>query len=112
VCYVLHPHKGISSQIRGDVVLVGKLPPPRLREFSWLMVLQRAWGVFVVTTRKTSCLPKCRLQIGSSMEQDRNVILVETCTSWWGKLEEKSDRSSDQKILPRVWHTSGWLLEV
>jgi hypothetical protein len=77
VCYILHPHKGISSHMMGDVVLGGKLPHPMLREFSWLMALQRAGDVFVLTTRNSSSLPKCRSQIGSYMEQDRNVIPVE-----------------------------------
>jgi hypothetical protein len=54
----------------GDVVLEGKLTSPRLRELSSLMALQRAYDVSVVTTRNTSCPPKCGFQIGSSMEQD------------------------------------------
>jgi hypothetical protein len=61
----------------GDVVLGGKLPHSILREFSWLMALQRACGVFVLTTRRNSCPAKCWFQIGSCMEQDRNVIPVE-----------------------------------
>jgi hypothetical protein len=46
VCYILHPHEGISSHMMGNVVLGGTLPHPKLREFSWLMELQRSWGVF------------------------------------------------------------------
>jgi hypothetical protein len=42
----------------GDVVLGGKLPHLMLREFSWLMKLQQALDVFVLTTRNTSCAPK------------------------------------------------------
>jgi hypothetical protein len=39
VCYTLHPHKGISSHMMGNVVLGRKMPHPMLREFSWLMDL-------------------------------------------------------------------------
>jgi hypothetical protein len=35
--YILCPHKGISSHMMGDIVLRGKLPHPRVREFSWLI---------------------------------------------------------------------------
>jgi hypothetical protein len=81
VCSILHPHKGISSHMIGDVVLGGKLPYPMFREFSWLMALKRARGVFVLTTRNISCTPKCGVPIGSCLEQDRNVIPVEPWTS-------------------------------
>jgi hypothetical protein len=37
VFYILHPDKGISSHIMGDVVLRRKLPHPMFRELSWLM---------------------------------------------------------------------------
>jgi hypothetical protein len=55
------------------------------------MELQRPWGDFVLTARNISCPPKCGFQIGSSLEQDRNVIPLELWTSWRGKLEEKSN---------------------
>jgi hypothetical protein len=35
--YILHPHKAILSHMIRDVVLRGKLPHPKLREFSWLI---------------------------------------------------------------------------
>jgi hypothetical protein len=41
------------------------------------MELQRPSGVFVLTTRNISCPPKWGFQIGSSLEQDRNVINFE-----------------------------------
>jgi hypothetical protein len=84
VCYILHPHEEISSHMMGNEVLGGTLPHPRLREFSWLMELQRSWGVFEVTPRNSSCLPKCGFPIGRSMEQYRNVIPAEPRTSWQG----------------------------
>jgi hypothetical protein len=42
----------------GNVVLGGKLPNPRLREFSWLMAWQRSSGGFVVKTENISCPAK------------------------------------------------------
>jgi hypothetical protein len=100
VCYILHPHKGISSHMMGDVVLGGKFPHPMLREFSCLMALQRAWGVFVVITIDTSCSPKCWFQIGSSMEQDRYVIPVEPWTAdggnWTRAIEPQNSRSCQE----------------
>jgi hypothetical protein len=35
-------HNGISSHMMEDAVLGGNFPHPMLREFSWLMELQRA----------------------------------------------------------------------
>jgi hypothetical protein len=69
------------------------------------MKLQQALDVFVLTTRNTSCAPKWGFQVGSCMEQDRNVILVELWTSYLGKLEEKSDpdiRRSCQETVTQV----------
>jgi hypothetical protein len=40
--YILHPHKGVSSYMMGDVVLRGKLPHLKLMKFSRLVELQRA----------------------------------------------------------------------
>jgi hypothetical protein len=37
-----YPQKEISSYMMGDAVLGGKFPHPMLREFSWLIALQRA----------------------------------------------------------------------
>jgi hypothetical protein len=81
----------------GDVVLRGKLPHPILIEFSWLMELKRAWGVFILTTRNSSSPPHCGFHIGSSLEQDRNVMPVQLWTNWWGNMEEKSN--------PQVWRS-------
>jgi hypothetical protein len=70
----------------GDVVL-GEKFPHLLFDCSWLIALQRAWGVFVSTRRNTSYPPKCRFQIGSCMEPESNVISVELSKRWGGKLE-------------------------
>jgi hypothetical protein len=81
----------------GDVVLRGKLPYPMFMEFSWLMELQWAWGFIVLTMRNSSCLLHCGFQIGSSLEQDRNVMPVQPWTSWQGNMEENSN--------PKIWRS-------
>jgi hypothetical protein len=75
----------------GDVVLRGKLPHLKLMKFSRLVELQRAWGVFIVTMRNSSSPPLFGFQIGSSLEQDRNVMTVQPWMSWWGNIEEESN---------------------
>jgi hypothetical protein len=82
----------------GDKVLGEKFPHPMLWDFSRLITLQRAWDVFVLTSRNTSYPPKCSFQIGSCMEKERNVISVEP---WKLRRETGGDEpSSDHKILP------------
>jgi hypothetical protein len=108
VCCILHQHKWISSHMMGDVVLGGKLPHQMSREFSWLMAQQRAWGVFVVTNRNTSCPPKCGFQIDNWQFYGTG----QKCIPSWTlkKLMKETggeDRPSEQKILPGDWHTRG-----
>jgi hypothetical protein len=85
-------------QMMGNEVLGEKYSHSMLFDFSWLIALQRAWGVFVLTCGNISYPPKCIFQIGSCMQQERNVISVEP----WRGVEGnwRDEPSSDQKILP------------
>jgi hypothetical protein len=82
-----------------------------LMEFSWLMELQRAEGVFVLPMRNSSCPPHCRFQIWSPEEQDRNVMPVLPWMSWQGNIEEKSNLQiwkSCQETATQVAEMEGW----
>jgi hypothetical protein len=50
--------QGNMHPMMGDVILGEKFPRSILFDISWLIALQRAWGVFIVTSRNTSYLPK------------------------------------------------------
>jgi hypothetical protein len=91
----------------GDVVLRVKLPHPLLREFSWLIELQRAWDVFALTMRKPSCPPNCGIQIGSSLKHDRNIMPVQPWINWGGKMEEKSNPQIRRSCQETVTQVSG-----
>jgi hypothetical protein len=79
VSTVLHfaSTQGNMRTMMGNVVLAEKFPHSMLLNFSWLIAMQKAIGVFLLTSRNTSYLPKC-FQFGSCMEQERNVISVES----------------------------------
>jgi hypothetical protein len=51
--------QGTMHPIMGDVVLGKNFPHSTFFDYSWLMALQRAWGVFVLTSRFSSFPPKC-----------------------------------------------------
>jgi hypothetical protein len=86
--------------LMGDVVLEGKLPQPMLRAFSCLMALQRAWSVFVLTTRKMFLSSKMLAPdwefYGSGQKchpsWTLNKLTMETGGEEW---------SSEQKVLPK-----------
>jgi hypothetical protein len=63
----------------------------------------KGWGVFVLTSRNTSYLPKCSFQIGSCMKQERNVISVEPWEGEEGTWRWAIFRSAD---LAWYWHQS------
>jgi hypothetical protein len=88
---------------------VEKFPHSMLWDFSWLIALQRAWGVSVLTTWNPSYPPKFSFQIGSCMEQERNVISVET---WKGE-EVNWRRWAILKLenLAYCWHQNVWYVE-
>jgi hypothetical protein len=76
VLYFAFP-QGNMHPMMGDVALGEKFPHPMLLDISCLIALQRAWGVFVLTSRNTSYPPKCSFQIGSCRKQEKNVVSVE-----------------------------------
>jgi hypothetical protein len=78
--------QGNMHPMMEDVVLGNKFPHAMLLEFSWLIALHRAWGVFILTSRNTSSPRKCNFQIGSCIKQERNVTLKR----WGWKLQEMS----------------------
>jgi hypothetical protein len=81
----------------GDVILGVKFPHPMFWDFSWLIEPQSALGVIVLTCGNTSYQSICSIQIGRYMEQERNVISVETLKV---RRETGGDEpSSDQKLL-------------
>jgi hypothetical protein len=104
VLYFASKQGNMHSMI-GDVVLGEKFPHLMFWDFFWLKALQKSWGVFVLTSRNSSCPTKCSLQIGSCMEQEMNVISVEP---WKG--EEGNWRRwaiIRTEVLACYWHQSG-----
>jgi hypothetical protein len=92
-----------------DVVWGGNFPHTMLREFSWLMELQRAWGVFVLTNKT---LPVLQIRIpdwelyGTGQKCHPSLTLNKLTRETAGE-----EWPSYQKILPGNWHKSAWRLE-
>jgi hypothetical protein len=108
VLYFASPQRNMPSMM-GDVVLGEKFPHPMLLDFFWLIALQRAWGVFVLTSRITSCPPKCIIQISGCMEQERNVISVEPWKGEEGNWRIWAIFRSEDLVC--YWHQIGWCVE-
>ena len=98
--------QGNMHPINGDVVPVEKFPHSMLLDFSWLIAQRRAWGVFVLTSGSTSYPPKYSFQIGSCMEEERNVISVESWKDEEGNWRRWAIFRSED--LACYWLQSGW----
>jgi hypothetical protein len=73
------------------------------------MAVQKVWSVLLLTTRNNSCPPQCGFQMGSCMEQDRNVIPLESWTPNEGNWRRRAILRSEDiaRWLAHKWLAPG-----